>query len=170
MVPDVVVTTARQRGARSLLSPDGACPVAAEGGVKDDVVVHEMLIDIAVGAANEPCGCRTPAPRVGLGYRDIGWDTVTGEEPDVDGGAGPFGGVDAAAGIVQVGAIVVDAGGFDGAAKTAFAVGVGEGAAGAGVHGHLVLGAGVDAFEDVDLTAVGPRGSVTWWTSTGVKR
>lgn len=159
--PDVFLTAAgRPRRASGILGPDGAGPVAAEGGVEDDVVVFEMPVDVTVVATGEARGRGTPGrgDGIGVGARDIAGDAGAREEPDVDGGAGPFHGVNAAAGVVETGAVVVRSLGFGRAAETAFATGAREGAAGTGVHGYLVLGLMVDALDDVDFTAVRPGG------------
>lgn len=162
VLPDVFLTSARLRRASGLLGPDGAGPVAAEGGVEDDVVVLEMPVDVAVVATEEARGGGTPSRGVGVGTRDIAGDAVAREEPDVDGGAGPFHGVNTAAGGVERSAVTVRSLGFAIAAETAVATGAGEGAAGTGVHGYLILGLMVDTLDDVDFTAVRPGvGSVS---------
>lgn len=162
VLPDVFVTSTRLRRASGILGPDGAGPVAAEGGVEDDVVVLEMPVDVAVVATEEARGGGTPSRGVGVGTRDIAGDAVAREEPDVDGGAGPFHGVNTAAGGVESSAVTVRSLGFAIAAETAVATGAGEGAAGTGVHGYLILGLMVDTLDDVDFTAVRPGvGSVS---------
>lgn len=167
--PDVFLTgAARLSRASGILGPDAAGPVAAEGGVEDDVVALEMPVDVAVVATEEARSCGTPSRRVGVGVgvggaRDIAGDAVAREEPDVDGGAGPFHGINAAAGVVETGAVVVRSLGFGRVAETAVVAGAGEGAARTGVHGHLILDLIVDALDDVDFTAVWPgeAGSVS---------
>lgn len=156
VVLNVVLAATGQGGASTVLAPYTAGPIAAEGSVEDEVVVHEVLVDVAVVAADE-AGCGG-SPVAGSGVRagDIAWDAATREEPDVDVAARPLHGIDPATGIVEVGAIVVGAGGFDGATKATLATAAGEGAPVARVHCHLVLAAGVDAFNDVDFAAVGP--------------
>lgn len=169
MKPDVVLTSGRLRRASGLLGPDAAGPVATEGGVEDDVVALEMPVDVAVIAAEEARGCGTPSRGVGVGVgaRDIAGDAGAREEPDVDGGAGPFHGVNAAAGGVESSAVTVRSLGFGRAAETAFATGAGEGAARTGVHGYLILGLMVDTLDDVDFTTVWPGEG---WISLEISR
>lgn len=158
MVLDVILAAARQRGAGAVLTPDAAGPVAAEGGVEDDVVVLEMLVDAAAGpAARESGGGGTPCRRVGVGAQGVAGETVVAREiPDVDGGAGPFHRVDACAGVVHVGSVIVALGRFDGATEISLAVVTRQATTAARVHGHLVLTPRIDAFDDIDLPAVRP--------------
>lgn len=146
-------------GASCVLGPDATGPVAAEGGVEDDVVVLEVVVYGAAGAADEGRGGIAPGGGVGVRAGGAGGDRVSREEPNVDGGAGPFHGVDATVGRVET---VAEGGGaalLDAAALVALAAGTDHGATGVGVHGHGVVGLIVDAFDDVDLTVVGPAGA-----------
>lgn len=132
-----------------------------------------MAVDVApAGVAGER---RAPRARVGAAGRHVRGDGAAREEPDGDGGAGPFGGVDAAADGVEAGAEVGGRGGEDGAAgvlglrgRVGVAVGrVGRAghaglldrAVARGVQGHGVGGGGVDAFDDVDFAHRGPVGA-----------
>lgn len=47
IVLDVGLAGRSQSRAGAVLGPDVASPIAAEGGVEDNVVVHEMRVDIA---------------------------------------------------------------------------------------------------------------------------
>lgn len=132
VVLDVRVAGACLRGA-GVRWPDGAGPVAAEGYVEDlcielgcgfgridvftgtyDLQILEMGVDIT--GSGEPGTWEAPAQRVRLAVPDIGRNAGVGEEPDVDGIACPFGGVDAAAGLVEAVAVGRAAVAFDGAA------------------------------------------------------
>lgn len=46
VVLDVGLAGRSQSRARAVLGPDVASPIAAESGVEDNVVVHEMRVDI----------------------------------------------------------------------------------------------------------------------------
>lgn len=78
-------------------SPHAARPVAAESGIEDDLVVLELLVELA--AALEVCVWRAPASRVGR--VDVLWDGPAREEPDLDVRGGPLHGEDAAFGRVE---------------------------------------------------------------------
>lgn len=158
-------------GAGTIAAPDIARPVAAEGRVEDDLLVLEIMVDVA--AALEFRDGVSPAGGIRVAAGDVGWDAAAREEPDADGVAGPFCRVDTTAGRVEAGAV---GGGGRGGDSTSSVCGlpggidvavrsrhgasvsaiVGNGAPGRGVQGHGVLGLGVDAFDDVDFAAVGP--------------
>lgn len=156
MVLHVVLASASQCGASAVLTPDTPGPIAAESGVEDDVVVLEVLVDVAIVAANEASCGSSPVGGVGVGSRGIAGYTSTRPEPDVDPIAGPLHGVDAAVSVVEVGSIVVRARRLDGTAKATLAVAACQGAPVASVHRHLILASGVDPFDDVDFPAVWP--------------
>lgn len=138
--------------AGTILCPHGAGPVAAECSIKHDIIVHEMGIDIAARAAYEAAGGRAPVTWIGVGGVEISRCAAAGKGPDADLGGGPFHRVDGAVG----GAVCAS---LERAALIALAIATGKRAAGARVHGHLVLGLTVDAFDDVDLAAVWPVGA-----------
>lgn len=131
-----------------------------------------MRIDITTRKARGGCA---PPRRDGLAGADVAGDFVRGEEPDVDGGTGPFGGVDAAAGVVEAPAVGLGVFAADAAAAVgglaagvdvavvcvegAGEAGVFDGATVGGVQGHLILGLVVYAFDDVDFAIVGPVGA-----------
>ncbi len=162
MILHIILTRRRLSGASGILRPNRAGPVAAESGVEDDVVVFEVVVDRAAWAALERgCGV-APAGGVGVGARGAVWDAAAGEEPDVDGGAGPFHGIDTTLGVVEAVAEGSGATGFGTAASFALAVFVDHGAAAVGVHGHCVLCLVVDAFDDVDFAVVGPARTLRW--------
>ena len=121
-------------------------------------MVHEMLIDVTVVSSNKARSWSTPSRGVGIGTREIAGYAVTREEPDIYGATCPFHGVDTTTGVVEISTIVVRSFGFDVTAKTALAIRAGERAARTGMHSHLILRGGVDSFDDINLTAVGPVG------------
>jgi len=131
-------------------------PVAAEGGVEDELHVVEVFVDGAARAALESCSRGTPGRWVGVCTRDVRGGLALGPKPDVDVVGGPFGGVDASTGAVQAVAIGGGAAGGEAAALVGEAGFAGKGAALGGMHGHGVAGLEVDAFENVDFTVSGP--------------
>lgn len=66
MVLDVILTATGQSRAGAISSPDASGPVTAERSVEDDVIVHEVLIDVAIVASDEASCCRTPSRRIGV--------------------------------------------------------------------------------------------------------
>lgn len=162
VVADVVLAGTGEGGAGGVLAPDGAGPVAAEGGVEDDVVVLEMLVDVTaalavVGSAADEAGAgMPPCARVRVRARDVAGFAAAREKPDVDPAAGPLHGVDAAVGVIEPCTEAVGVRGLDVAAQGALAGAAGEAAPVAGVHGHAVAARGIDALDDVDFAAVGP--------------
>ena len=126
-----------------------------------------MLLDVAAFEDGLGLG---PAAGVGGAGGDVLGDGGAGEEPDGDLRRGDLGGIDAALGAVEAGAVRGGVGGLDAATLVVavgdVAVGVGYGAAhgdargdaaaGVGVQGRLVAGLVVDAFNDVDFAFVGP--------------
>lgn len=156
-----------------------ARPAATEGGVEDDVVLLEELIDSAAAACEVRRG-RAPGRRIGSGRgrEDVGWDGGAREVVDGDVGRGPLDGVDAAACSVErraeacwVGEGCRAAGGGCWIARIAVIgaergdIGrdcVLEGAARRGMQRRLILRVGVHALESVNLTVRRParvRGS-----------
>ena len=160
VVLHVVGATRRFTRTCAIRAPDGTRPITAESGVEDDIVVVEVVVDGAAVATLEGSCCGAPRRGVRVGACSVRRDAAAGEEPDVDGGAGPFHGVDAAVGVVEA----VTEGGrtacLGAAAGVSLAVGVDHGAAAAGVHGHCVLVLVVDTFDDVDFAVVGPVGTL----------
>lgn len=116
MVVDVILATPGECGASAVLTPDIASPVTAEGGVENDVIVLEMLIDVAVVPSNEAGCCSSPGRWTGVGFEGVARYSSTRPEPDVDVSTRPFHGVDTATSVVEVGAVVIGANGLDVAA------------------------------------------------------
>ena len=133
--------------------------VATEGRVKDDVVVHEVLINITVVAAQELRSRPLPLQRIRVRPEDITWQLVPGEEPDIDILRRPLHRIHPTLPLVE--AITVAAGptGLDAAALVTLAALANHAAAGTGVQGEGVLGLVADTLDDVDLAAVGPVGA-----------
>ena len=117
--------------------------------------VIEMAINRAPLTALEVCSGFPPSRRVRFRTGSISGSGALGPEPDVDVVGGPFGGVDAAAGVVEAVAVgpaaAIDAAALVGKARVA-----GEGATVGGVHGHDIAGLVVDAFENVNFSVGGP--------------
>lgn len=167
------VASACLRGAGAACRPDCAGPVAAEGDVEDDLQLVEMVVNVARFGKSGRRG--TPSRRIRSATSDIPGDARAREEPDIDDSPCPFGSVDAASSIVEavaIGGVVVTSDGTAGVGRLArsFDVAVGsldfaaepeglDGAAIAGVEGHLVGGLVVDAFNDVDFAVAGPVGA-----------
>jgi len=103
---------------------------------------------------------------------DVVGNARVGEEPDIDGVASPFGGVDTAASLVEAITVGLGAAALDGTARVGrLAIGLDvavvgvegatvaeaiDGAAVAGVQSHLVGGLSVDTLDDIDFAVVGP--------------
>lgn len=138
-----------------------------------DLQLVEMVVNVARFGKSGRRG--TPSRRIGSATSDIPGDARSGEEPDVDGSACPFSGVDTASSIVEavaVGGALATSDGTAGVGCLArsFDEAVGsldiaaepeglDGASIAGVEGHLVGGLVVDAFDDVDFAVAGPVGA-----------
>ena len=160
VIVNVILAAACERGTCAVLTPDVPGPVTAKSGVEDDMVVFEMLIDVAVVAADEAGGRVPPIPRVGMRAQDIAGFSAAGEEPNIDPAARPLHGVDTPVGIVEPRAVVSGAAlGLDMATQAPQAAAAGEAAPVAVVHGHLVLALRIDALKDVNFAAVGPVGA-----------
>lgn len=86
---DVFLTSGRLGGAGGVVAPDLTGPDAAEGGVENDVVVHEVGIDIAA-AARERGGGVSPGAGIGVSGVNISGDAATREEEHLDGVGGPL--------------------------------------------------------------------------------
>lgn len=100
VVLDEVLAGGGLGSAGGVVGPDVSGPVAAEGGVEDDLVVHEEVVDVAAAAAERGHGL-APAAGVRAAGRDVRGHGGAREEPDVDAGRGPLGGVDAALAVVE---------------------------------------------------------------------
>ena len=138
-----------------------------------DLEVLEVRRDVAV--SGEAGGGGAPGSRVWATALDIGGNAGVGEEPDVDGRVGPFGGVYTAVGLVESVAVRLGVGVQDGTTGVGGLVGgfdvavvsaegssearVLDGASVAGVEGHLVGGILVHTLDDVNLAVVGPVGA-----------
>lgn len=179
MIPHVRFARRRFGRAPGAIGPRLPGPIAAEGRVEHDVQVLEMRVDVARAA--EAGHRHAPRARVRVrrrGGRDVGGHVGAGEMEDLDVGARPDGGVDAAADGVHARAEGGTAGhGVADAAAHVFALplgvdvavggleiaaeaGVLDGAVRGGVEGHFVVGLIVGALEDVNLAALGPGAGV----------
>lgn len=175
VIADVIVAGGRLGGARAG-RPGVASPVTAEGRVEDDVEILEDAVDVA--RVLHPLGGRlAPGAGVGVVAGDTVGDGAAREEPDADGIAGPFGGVDAAAVVVQactVGLVVLgsDAAtgviglalGFDVAVCGSDFAGedagvLADGTSGTCVESESIVVLFVDTLNDIDLALVRPVGS-----------
>jgi hypothetical protein len=78
-------------------------PIAAEGDVEDQLLIVDVLVDIA--RASELSLWQTPIRWVGIAASDVRWYGVTREEVDADSFTGPFRSVDAATVRVESGAV-----------------------------------------------------------------
>ena len=74
----------------AVVAEGGASPVAAQGGVDDELVLLEVAWDVARVVAGEVGGRGTPGGRVGVAVGDVLRDLAAGEEPDHDALAVPF--------------------------------------------------------------------------------
>lgn len=89
VVLDVGVARGRLGGAAAA-GPDVPGPVAAEGGVEDDVVVGKVGVDVAVAAPVEGDDRGAPVGGHRRPGRDVRGDGASGEKPDVDAAAFPL--------------------------------------------------------------------------------
>lgn len=163
------------------MSPDGAGPVAcditsefegrvrmegkelvrltAEGGIENDIIATEMLIDRATRPAHKRRGRIAPTGWIRHCSERIRRDGVSGEEPDTDGVAGPLHGVDTASVRIETVTERSPASSLDTAARIALTVLIDHRTATARVHRDCILRLEIDAFDDVDFAIVGPRGA-----------
>lgn len=136
-----------------------------------------MILELVVNVAGtgELARGLTPAGRVRCAVGEIGRNGVSGEEPDVDRLACPFRGVDSSTVGVEA---ISKAVGVATANRTANIValscsidiairgfelsreltGVGDAATSVRMQSHVVDRLGVDAFNDIDFSIVGPIG------------
>lgn len=63
----VILATSGKCGASAVLTPDIASPFTAKSGGEDDVVVLEILVDVAVVSSNEAGCCSSPGGGAGVG-------------------------------------------------------------------------------------------------------
>lgn len=148
---------------------DIASPVTAEGVVKDEVVVHEALVDVAV--ALEVGIGQAEVRSIGLVRLDARRNGASGKEPHLDVVASPLHGIHTSTIVVEAGTVRVCRYGVDvasgrarGAVQGTVVQILGVGLTGA-VHGALSIGVEhklvgsvcVDALDDVDLTGHRPR-------------
>lgn len=158
-------------GGAGAARPNVAGPIAAECGVKYDLLVLKGIGNVA-GAHEYGCWC-SPARWIRGAAGDVGWYGAAGEEVDRDGAGGPHGGVhaavvavessaeavggalhDLAAGVCELaGSIDVAVGRGDGAGE---ATCVGNGAARTSVERHGIGSLFIDSFDDVDFATVWP--------------
>jgi hypothetical protein len=83
----------------------GVSYITAEGSIEDNVLVHEVRVDVASAATVESHIGRAPVFGDRSPVLDISGDAVAWKEPDIDAGALPLHSVDAASNIVEVVAI-----------------------------------------------------------------
>jgi hypothetical protein len=95
-------------------APDLPGPLAAEGDVKDDLLIFEVLVNVA--AAGQLGDWDAPILRVGRTAADVGGNRAARKEPDADGFACPFRCVDTATSGVEAGTVSLGIAGCDGAA------------------------------------------------------
>jgi hypothetical protein len=164
--------TARSfRGANRVLSPDVAGPVTAEGHVENDVVVLEVLVNVA--STLKLGGWLAPPTWVGVATRKVARDCASREEPDADGIACPFRSVDSSTICIETGAVCCCVVGGDLAPSvciltrgiditigsrycSAESASVADGAASACVKGHIIGCLRVDTLDDIDFTTPWP--------------
>lgn len=96
-------------------APDVAGPVAAERDVEDELLIVDLVVDVA-GSCKLALR-QTPAGGIGGAAGDVRRDASAGEEPDADGFTGPFGGEDAPADGVEAGAKAAVVAAPDGTAR-----------------------------------------------------
>jgi len=139
-----------------------------------DLLVLEMAVDIT--AALILCDWRLPAGWIWATVRDVGRRCPSREEPDIDIRARPLRRNDAAANVVEIGAVrlgilVLDAASsictlawrinvtISIAQGTGEAAVIGDSAAITCVQRHRVVSCVINAFNDVDFAFVGPIGT-----------
>jgi len=144
--------------------PDATSPVAAESHIKEQLLVLEFVVDVAI--AGKLALRKTPPGRIWISARDIRWNSSSRKEPDADSLARPLGGKDATTVGVEATTIAARIGTFYRTASVGSLVGgidiaiirlhgsgegtsVGDGAACICVQSHRVSGLGVDSFNDV---------------------
>ena len=121
IIRHILLARRRLAAARAIL-PHAPGPLATKRRVEDEIVVFEMVVDVARAGELR----RGLAPRGGVGLLgfDVLGDFGAGEKPDLDGLGGPLGGVDAAAVGVEASAEAGRVGGGDAAASVLGLLGV----------------------------------------------
>ena len=173
---------ARLAAVRRAARLEGAAgPVAAEGGVEDEVLRRELAVPVTAVAG--PLGRRfAPIGRVRVVGQDVTWRAALAPPPDADAAGGPLHGehgafvgvqaaaVEAAVRVVERAALVavgeriaIRALGLQHAIRAS-----GNTAAGAAVERHGIGRGIIDVLNDVDLATVGPVGADRPATKTSV--
>ncbi|KAI6766477.1 hypothetical protein HG531_011699 [Fusarium graminearum] len=171
---NIVVALSQGCSLRVLVPDIGrAGPITAESSVEDDVVVSEVVVDVAALTSVELGSGSSPGCRIGVARLNVLGNTTAVEEPDSDVVRSPLGGVDSAANVVETITIVLVISGALAATlarTTSVAVVVdessaligavvGDSAARSSVKSDLVLSLSADALEDVYFPVIGPRTS-----------
>lgn len=172
VVGNVFVASGSESRAFGVLAPDAASPAAAEVNVKNDLVLGEVVVEVARATRGETGRGLTPCLDIGLGgaILDILGDLVAREVPNGHVLVGPVHGVDTATvGVEAVTVVLVVLGGLTAAVVTvavaAYKCGgldgtlVGNLAAGTGVQSDGVGLGVVNTLDDVDLTTHRPVGA-----------
>lgn len=184
MVCHILLTRRCVRRRLACLAPVSARPRTAKRRSEKEPHIVKLVFDHAIGRKMRqgptPFGCirgRANAARVeAVGNVEFVGDFAAREEPDADGIDGPFGGKDAATGLVKLFAVAADIAVwrryaaadawvwvcFGGLRATDFSVDFSEkasdgkeGALVVGVQRHAIAYSFVSALDDVDFTVVG---------------
>ena len=160
----------RSLGRAGALSPDFgvARPLPAKCSIKEDTHILEMLVDIAVACKR----CHWNSPSARIRSRNVRWDLISGERPDLDTLAGHFSGHNGASLSIEGGSETLCARVLDLAAGVLalFRVihiaiwcrlrprkaSLLDTAACIRVEGHAVIGSIVHALENVDFSVRRP--------------
>lgn len=135
-------------------------PIAAEGGIKYDVVVHEMIIDRAPLPPLKPCHGRAPLCRIRRVAESIRDPPITAwQEPDVNAPARPFHRIHPALPVIESITIARAPASLHSTALIPLTIFLHKRTPGTRMHRHRVLGLIVDSLNDVDLAGIGPVGA-----------
>lgn len=137
-----------------------AGPIATKGGVKHNVIVHEVVIDRAPLATLKRRHGRAPLCWIRRVTESIGDSPIAAwQEPDVDAPTRPFHRVHAALPVVESITVACAAASLHPTPLIPLTILLYKSTPRARMHGHRVLGLIVDSLDDVDLTGVGPVGA-----------
>lgn len=102
-----------QSRAFRIRAPDlgASCPGSAKGGVKDNLVVLEMVVNVTGIPAQEPSKWSSPRAGIGLPRLNILGDLGSRKEPDGNVIRSPFSGINTTSNGVEPVAIVLGIGG-----------------------------------------------------------
>lgn len=162
------------RRAHWVLSPNIGSPVTAEGQVEDEVVVLEMLVDLAFTFKSR--SWLAPSTWVRVAAREVVGHCASWEEPDADGFACPFCRINSTTIRIEPAAVrcrIVGSDltpciwiltrGVDVAVERRHVpsegAGVADVAPSTGVKGHVVSRLRVDTFYYIYLASGGPLGT-----------